>query len=38
MKVAFEAKKITSVAASMACSCRCKNVYSSAPGMRVPHR
>lgn len=37
MKVVFKPQKAVNVVASMACKCSCKNVYSSAPGMKIPH-
>lgn len=40
MKLVFNKKKNfkREIVVSMACSCRCQNTYSSAPGMRIPHK
>jgi hypothetical protein len=39
MKLVFSSKKeVNEKVVSMACSCRCQNTYSSAPGMRIPHK
>jgi len=35
MKLVFNSAKNKVV--TMACSCRCQNTYSSAPGMKIPH-
>lgn len=39
MKVAFNKKKRVkeNISVGMACKCMCRNTYSSAPGMRIPH-